>query len=420
MLAYNWGAFGSPFFFSYQAFKLSPEENRQFPEHAVGFVGLTYPKIRILWNVLIDPQRGLFFCNPVLLLSIFGVGYFSRLRRWRAEFVVTVYSFVILLLFNASYGESIVSWGGGTATGPRQIVASVPFMVLTLAFLPAAFDYLLGAMGALSAAIMLMATATNPHFPYEYDNPVRDFALKQFMRGDFATNRDAFFGGGMIVRDSVAFNLGKLAGLPGPFQLWPLAMFWIFGAYDLSETLGLGGTGASRRLTQIATTVGIAALFLLSMNQRVMQGFVRSGHQGLLGRYYVGDQCGETAPHIVRVDPQLDFSDISEMGAMPFPSCDIWRGQLIAPKTGDYEFTIDVDDSGWLTVDGTPVIRDPGPITKVHDTGAIHLTEGLHHIEVGERNIGGGSYLHLYWKLPGTSDPEIIPAEALIPDRAGS
>ncbi|MGA7871942.1 MAG: hypothetical protein WCA22_13730 [Candidatus Binatus sp.] len=58
MLAYNWGAFGNPFFFSYQAFKLSPAENRQFPEQAVGFVGLTYPKMRILWNVLLDPQRG--------------------------------------------------------------------------------------------------------------------------------------------------------------------------------------------------------------------------------------------------------------------------------------------------------------------------------------------------------------------------
>jgi hypothetical protein len=293
-------------------------------------------------------------------------------------------------------------------------------MVLALAFLPAAFNWMLGAIGALSAAIMLMATSTNPHFPYEYDNPVRDFAMQQFMRGDFATNRDAFFGGGMIVRDSVAFNLGKLIGLPGPFQLWPLAVFWIIGSFDLSDTLGLWGEGASRRLTQIATTVGIAALFLLSMNQRVMQGFERSGHQGLLGRYYVGDQCGETAPHIVRVDRQLDFNEISEMGAMPFPSCDIWRGQLIAPKTGNYEFSIDVDDSGWVTVDGTPVIHDPGPITKVHDAGRIHLTEGPHRIEVGERNIGGGSYLHLYWKIPGESDNQIVPAESLIPDPAGS
>ena len=81
MLAYNWGAFGNPFFFSYQAFKLAPTENRQFPEQAVGFVGLTYPKMRILWNVLLDPQRGLFFCNPVLLLSIVGVGYFAQLKQ---------------------------------------------------------------------------------------------------------------------------------------------------------------------------------------------------------------------------------------------------------------------------------------------------------------------------------------------------
>ena len=182
----------------------------------------------------------------------------------------------------------------------------------------------------------------------------------------------------------------------------------------MSETLGLWGEGASRRLTQIATAVGIASVFLLSMNQLVMQRFLQSGHHGLLGRYYVGDQCGETPPHIVRVDPQLDFDTIAEMGAMPFPSCDIWRGQLMAPKTGDYEFTIDVDDSGWVTIDGTPVIHDPGPITKVHDTGSIHLTEGPHSIEVGERNIGGGSYLHLYWKLPATSDLEIVPHRSLL------
>ncbi len=418
MLAYNWGAFGSPLFFSYQAFKLS--ENKQFPEQAVGFVGLTYPKARILWNVLLDPQRGLFFCNPVLLLSIVGVGYFARLKRWRAEFIVTVYSFVVLFLFNASYGESIVSWGGGTATGPRQIVASVPFMVLALAFLPAAFNWLLGAMAALSAAIMLMATATNPHFPYEYDNPVRDFAFQQFMRGDFATNRDAFFSGGMVVGDSVAFNLGKLTGLPGPFQLWPLAVFWIFGAFDLSESLGLWGKGASRRLTQAATAVGIAGLFLLSMEQRIMQQFALAGQHGLLGRYYVGDQCFQSQPHIVRVDRQIDFNDITEMGAMPFPSCDAWRGKLIAPTSGDYEFSIDVDDAGWVTIDGTQVIHDPGNVNKSHDVGRIHLTAGPHQIEVGERNLGGGSYLHLFWKIPGSTDNEIVPADALIPDRAGT
>ena len=415
MLAYNWGAFGKPLFFSYQAFKLA--ENSQFPEQAVGFVGLTYPKTRILWNVLLDPQRGLFFCNPVLLLSILGVAYFARRRQWRAEFVVTVYSFVVLILFNAAYGESIVSWGGGTATGPRQIVASVPFMVLALAFLPAAANFILGALGAISAAIMLMATATNPHFPYEYDNPVRDFALQQFMRGDFATNRDAFFGGGMIVGDSVAFNLGKIVGLPGAMQLWPLAIFWILGTIDLSDKLELWGNGASRRLTQISAAVGIGAIFLLSMSEKILQPFALSPRNGLLGRYYVGENCGESPPHITRVDRQMEFEDIAHMGAMPFPSCDIWTGELIAPSAGNYEFTIDVDDSGWLTIDGTKVIRDPGAVNKGHDAGRINLTAGRHRIEVGERNIGGGSSLHLSWKTPGRSDNEPIPSSALIPAR---
>jgi len=413
--AYNWGAFGSPLFFSYQAFKLA--DNRQFPEQAIGFVGLTYPKARILWNVLLDPQRGLFFCNPVLLLSILGVAYFARLRQWRAEFVVTVYSFVVLILFNAAYGESIVSWGGGTATGPRQIVASVPFMVLALAFLPAASNFILGAIGAVSAAIMLMATATNPHFPYEYDNPVRDFALQQFMRGDFATNRDAFFGGGMIVGDSVAFNLGKIVSLPGPIQLWPLAIFWIIGTIDLSDKLELWGHRASRRLTQLAAAVGIGAVFLLSMSQKILQPFALSPRNGLLGRYYVGDNCGESPPHITRVDRQMNFDDIAHMGAMPFPSCDLWTGELIAPSTGSYEFTIDVDDSGWLTIDGTKVIHDPGAVNKGHDAGRINLSAGRHRIEVGERNIGGGSSLHLSWKIPGNADSEPIPSEALIPER---
>jgi hypothetical protein len=417
LLGYNWIAFGKPLYFSYQA--LSLPENHQFPEQAVGFVGLTYPKARILWNVLFDPQRGLFFCNPVLLLSILGVGYFARIRRWRAEFAVTVYSFVVLILFNASYGESIVSWGGGTATGPRQIVASIPFMVLALAFLPAAYNFILGVIGAISAAIMLMATSTNPHFPYEYDNPVRDFALQQFMRADFATNRDTFFGGGVIVKDSVAFNLGELIGLRGPMQLWPLALYWIFGVFDLSDTLGLWGRGASRRHTQAAVAIGIAAVFLLSMSQTIAQPFELSGHHGLLGHYYVGE-CGEGRPHLMRVDRQLDFEDIAHMGAMPFPSCDMWDGELIAPVAGTYEFSIEVDDSGWVTIDGTPVIHDPGAVNKSRDAGSIELSAGRHRIEVGERNTGGGSYLHLFWKTPGATDKEIVPSDALVPARAGN
>ncbi len=351
MLAFNWGAFGNPFFFSYQAFKLAPTENRQFPEQAVGFVGLTYPKMRILWNVLLDPQRGLFFCNPVLLLSIVGVGYFARVKRWRAEFVVTVYSFVVLILFNAAYGESIVSWGGGTATGPRQIVASVPFMVLALAFLPAAFNWLLGrdrrAFGRDHADGDLDQSAL-PVRVRQSGARLRAAAIharrlrhqpRRLLRRRHDRPRLGRIQLGQALRDAPArFSCGRSRRSGCSVRT------------ICRKRSACGAIGGSRHLKQIAAGVGIAALFLLSMNQRVMQAVsCRSGQHGLLGRYYVGDDCGSSAPHIVRVDRQLDFNQISEMGAMPFPSCDIWRGQLIAPKTGDYEFTIDVDDSGWVT-----------------------------------------------------------------------
>jgi hypothetical protein len=414
MFGYNWGALGSPLFFSYQAFKLPG--NERFPEQAVGFVGLTYPKINILWNIFIDPQRGLLFCNPVLLLVVPATGYFFRRREFRAEWVVTVASFVALMLVNASYGASIVSWGGGTATGPRQIVAAIPFMVLTLALLPAACNWLLAGLGALSAFIMLMATATNPHFPYEYDNPVRDFALQQFMRGDFATNRDAYFGGDMIVDDSVAFNLGKLLRWPGPLQLIPLGILWIIGATELLELTGAPQSKATRSLSAAAVSVGIATVFLLPFSADIGYPLGLRSKSGLLGRYFVGNEPGITAPHIVRIDRELSFDNIAQMGALPFPSVVIWSGRLIVPRGGIYRFSIDADDAGWLSIDGNPVINDPGPINRTHAAGAIALGTGLHRIEVGERNIGGDASIHVYWWPPGKVR-EIIPPSSLLPDR---
>ncbi len=413
MFGYNWMAFSNPLFFSYQAYKLPG--NNQFPEQAVGFVGLTYPKVNILWNILIDPQRGLFFCNPVLLLVVPACGFFLKRRQLRAEWIVTIASFVTLILFNTSYGESIVSWGGGTATGPRQMVAAIPFMVLTLAFLPASCDWLMGSMAALSALIMLMATATNPHFPYEYENPVRDFALQQFMRGDFATNRDTYFGGGMVVDDSVAFNLGKLARLPGPLQLLPLGLLWIAGALELTDALGIRATRSSRVHGQIAISVGIAAVFLLPLSATISYPLGLRAPSGLLGRYFVGDQPGLTAPHIVRIDPQIEFNNIAEMGAMPFPSVAVWTGRLIVPRSGVYRFILDADDTGWLSIDGHPVIADFGSTNRPHAVGAARLDAGIHKILVGERNLGGDASIHLYWMPPGRAG-EPIPSSALLPD----
>lgn len=524
LLAYNKSAFGHPFFLSYEAYKLAG--NTQFPEQAVGFVGLKYPRPDILYKILLDPQRGLFYCNPVLLLSVPAFVYMARRKNLRAGAAVAAFAALSMILFNASFGESIVSWGGGTATGPRQIVAAIPFMVIPLAFLPSRWNWPIAILGSLSAAAMVMATAVEPHFPYEYPNPLRDFALQGYLRGNFAYDRDNFFSGPAIVDQSTAFNLGKLAGLPGPFQLWPLALLWLWGAMSLlrrtrespytplshpaqresvsgvsprtewvaesassavschsergeqrvrsrtiSDSFARGGAAEQaeheqsryrffrpRNAPMTASPLAlesslpfepsghsvfnslqaasespqeqnfaavrrwiaggaIALLILLCIvpfTSRIAARFQPTPRNGLRGLYYRELRPTRFPPLVERVDRELNFSNAGELGGVPAPSRILWTGTLQAPLTGEYRFVIEADDCGWVTIDGMPVIRDPGNVTQTHDEGLVYLTQGPHRVEVGLRNLAGDAVMRLAWQPPG-GELEIVPSSALHP-----
>jgi PA14 domain len=317
-----------------------------------------------------------------------------------------------MVLFNASFGESIVSWGGGTATGPRQIVAAVPFMVVALAFVPAGWNWLLTLLAAPSLLAMLMATSIEPHFPYEYDNPLRDFVWQAYLRGDFAYDRDAFFGGEAIVDESTAFNLGKLAGLRGSLQLWPLAALWMAGVWRLlGRSLDAGWKGVWR-----CGAVGVlGVLFLLPLAGIFHERLKPIPTNGLRGRYYRELHPNGFPPHVDRVDPQLDLGNVAAMGAMPAPSRVVWSGTLTAPVQGSYLFLVQADDSGWLTIDGRPVIPDPGPVEKESAVGTCFLSKGPHQIIAGERNLGGDASMRLSW-VPPNGSMAIVPSTALTPN----
>jgi hypothetical protein len=429
MLAYNKAAFGNPLFFSYEAYKLPG--NSQFPEQAKGFVGLTYPRPDILWNTLFDAQRGLLYCNPVMVLVLPALGFFRYRRAFRAEFFVVLLAIVSMILFNASYGESIVSWGGGTATGPRQIVAAIPVMVLALAFIPAEWDWIFGALAVASVFAMLMATAVEPHFPYEYSNPLIDFIWPAYFRGDLAYNRDAYFGGPAIVAESTAFNLGKLAGLPRALQLFPLAALWIAGGIYLLRVIDkssirvldvLPENIGDFRFASFAVVVVTLAMvappvvgsLATSLTSPLTPEDASAVSQGLLGHYYRGTAPGRFPPHIVRVDAALDFQSVAELGALPPPSCVIWTGTIVAPSAGLYHFVIDADDTGWLLIDGKTVIPDPGNVMWFHSHGDVYLTAGSHKIDAGERNLEGDAIMKLSWQLPG-QPLETVPSSNLLP-----
>jgi len=93
----------------------------------------------------------------------------------------------------------------------------------------------------------------------------------------------------------------------------------------------------------------------------------------------------------------------------------IWTGTLQAPLTGEYRFVIEADDLGWLTIDGMPVIRDPGDVTQTHSENLVYLSKGPHRIEAGERNLAGDAVMRLAWQPPG-AQLEMIPSSALTPN----
>jgi hypothetical protein len=419
LATYNVLAFGSPFFLSYEAYMGAANASR-FPEQSVGFAGVTYPRAAVLWDVLFSAQRGLYVCNPVLLLAFPGLYFFWRRSAYRAELLLIAYVIISFILFNGSYGESIIYWGGGTATGPRHILSAVPFMVLAMAFLPRRLDPVIGLLALASVFVMLMATAIEPHLPYEYDNPIQDFLWPAYLRGDLAYNKGAYYGGGPIVGDSVAFNLGKLAGLPGALQLIPLAAIWLAAAWQLLNHLELWQELARRRRAAIIAAAAIGAMVAPPVYGALFLRPNLNQPHGLLGRYYEGQRSNPYAcpPHIERIDRQVDFDTIVSLGSLPYPSYTIWTGKLVTPVSGMYQFSIIVDDSGWLKVDGHDVIADPGEVTKLSDSGELYLTAGEHDIELGERNIWGGSSMHFMWKPPG-GQQEVVPSQYLIPEQVG-
>jgi len=413
LLTYDWVAFGKPFFLSYEAYML-PGSDR-FEAQAKGFAGVTYPHWEVLYQVLIGTERGLFFCNPVLLLTIPGLYYFWRDRSHRAEFVVVFSSIIIFILVNASYGDSVIYWGGGTATGPRHMLPVIPFMALVLVYLPSRWDYLFASLALTSALLMLIATAVDPHLPYEYENPLRDFSWPAFARGDFGYDNLVYFGGSnQLVGDAAAFNIGKLAGLPGWMQLWPLAAIWIAGAVALLRNLYSHDWNLPR--LQTAAALAIAMMFAPPAFARIDQAMTPTSRNGLYGRYYRGSHVDRFSPHLERVDQNIDFPNETALGSLPPPSVEIWRGWIEAPLEGTYTFRIHADDSAWLKIDNVTVMADPGEtITRADQQGTITLTPGRHLIEVGHRNVLFGAEVHLYWQTPGSAGEELVPTDVLTP-----
>jgi hypothetical protein len=271
LAAYNLAAFGDLFYIPYQAYAddIGPHK---FAGHAAGFLGMHWPGgadfARVLAEIPLRPQRGLVYLgfgegrlyalSPVLWLALPGLVWLRRAARPEALLVLA--SLAAFLIFNACYGDSLVYWGGAASVGPRHLIPMLPFLALPIALaarrLPWAFVPLL----AISVFYVLLATAVEPRVPYQWTHPSRDLFLANYLEGHFALGQGHLFGEPrLLTADSVAFNLGKLAGLPGATQLAPLLLLWMLLGGRLARAAALADGVAPT--TPRALAGGALALF---------------------------------------------------------------------------------------------------------------------------------------------------------------
>lgn len=421
LIGYNWLAFGKPFYVPYESYAQAGQHFHA--TYARGWLGINWAGrqhfFKALGAITIFPPIGLLYikvdawriyaCNPVLWICIPGIAIMLWRRAARPEGLLVPGLTVAYLVFLTSYGSSIYDWAGASYLGPRHLIPLLPFLALPIGFAVRKFSWLFYPLLGLSVFYMLLGTAVEPRVPYPFAIPARDLLLPDYLHGKLSQNAHHLFDSGqhLLTRDSTAFNLAKLAGVPGRAQLVPLMFWWAL----LGGTLLLL-TRERRRLGAIA----ILCLYLSAIGAAPAIDHARSAPKdtahGLIGKYYRNSKWSGP-PVDVQLDPAIDFDWSKSMPLNP-PFSVRWSGRLLVEQPGEYEFALRADDGAALEIDGHKLI----PLTAAwqEKTARLHLAAGFHSIRVDYFNDLFGGFVHLWWTL--TSRPkQIVPPEALFPDQ---
>jgi hypothetical protein len=182
LFIYNSYAFGGPLRVGYQTVY-----KEGFTGMQQGFLGITYPRVGVVLQLLFSPYRGLFFFSPVLLASPFAIYQMGRLPQYRRMAYVIFLVASYYLLMNGAY----YYWDGGWSTGPRHLVPMLPFLCFPLAIAwehgsPLTRKVNL-ALLAVSAAISFICVSVDMFSPYRYTKPLAQYLLPNFLAGNLRT-----------------------------------------------------------------------------------------------------------------------------------------------------------------------------------------------------------------------------------------
>jgi PA14 domain len=136
---------------------------------------------------------------------------------------------------------------------------------------------------------------------------------------------------------------------------------------------------------------------------------------GLSAEIFEGQEFGKSIDR--RTDAHLDFDwPRSPRPGLPRDNFSIrWTGYLRAPATGRYTLGLLANEGARVYLDEQLAVEEPKGANKRKPTqNTISLTEGLHPLRVEFWDAGGLSRLRLFWRPPGASADEIVPAKAFV------
>ena len=158
LLLYNWWAFGSPLHLSYVNVVIEPGRTGHdvIGAHATGFFGVGMPSFRAAAALLVS-SVGLLTLTPVVAAGFLGTCLLFRQGR-RAEAATIAGVAIAFFVYNSAYFLPL----GGSSPGPRFLLPVLPFLAVSVALAYRAFPTTTLALFGVSAASMLVITATGP------------------------------------------------------------------------------------------------------------------------------------------------------------------------------------------------------------------------------------------------------------------
>jgi hypothetical protein len=193
-LGYNVAAFGQPFATGYLHLHSWAYHNNvqggPLGLAGLGSYGVQPPTLNSFWQITFGTYRGIFLLSPVLLLFFAGAAFMWHRRDLRPEWWLCVGVVVLYFLVDASRGQDMNGWSGGSSVASRHLVPMLPFMVVPMVFglRHRAFRLAFLVLGAVSVAVMFMIVAATYPFPYQDKNPLMNEVFPSFFHGQILSN----------------------------------------------------------------------------------------------------------------------------------------------------------------------------------------------------------------------------------------